>query len=84
MDINCELYHILQRAAVRSGMEPLQKRYSNGYNEMDFLINDLGIPTLVYGPGDGRMAHSPREEVDIDQVCNVAEVYCNMIEEICF
>jgi acetylornithine deacetylase/succinyl-diaminopimelate desuccinylase len=84
MDLDCELYHILQRAAVKSGMAPLQKRYSNGYNEMDFLINDLGIPTLVYGPGDGRMAHSPREEVDIDQVCNVAEVYCNMIEEICF
>ena len=83
MKMDCELFKILQRAAVKSGHAPLEKRYSNGYNEMDFLINDLGIETLVYGPGDGRMAHSPCEEVDIDQVCNVAEIYCNVIEEIC-
>jgi acetylornithine deacetylase/succinyl-diaminopimelate desuccinylase len=83
MNMDCDLYNILQRAATKSGMAPIQKRYSNGYNEMDFLINDLGIQTLVYGPGDGQMAHSPREEVDIDQVCNVTEVFCNMIEEIC-
>jgi succinyl-diaminopimelate desuccinylase len=83
MDINCELYPILQRAAKKSGLASIEKRYSNGYNEMDFLINDLGIQTLVYGPGDGQMAHSPHEEVDIDDVCNVTEVYCNMIEEIC-
>jgi acetylornithine deacetylase/succinyl-diaminopimelate desuccinylase-like protein len=82
MKLDCELYGILDRAASRTGLK-LEKRYSNGYNEMDFLINDLDIETLVYGPGDGRMAHSPKEEVDIDQVCNVAEVYCNVIEEIC-
>ncbi len=64
-------------------MEPLEKGYFNGYNDMDFLVNDLNIPTLVYGPGDMQMAHSAREEVDIDEVCNVTEVYCNMIEEIC-
>ncbi len=83
MDTDCKLYHILKAAAEKSGLKQLQKKYSNGYNEMDFLINDLGIPTLVYGPGDGQMAHSPREEVDIDEVCNVTEVYCNMIEAIC-
>lgn len=83
MPIDAELYHILARAAEKSGLGTLEKRYSNGYNEMDFLINDLNIPTLVYGPGDGQMAHSPREEVDLDEVCNVVEIYCNVIEEIC-
>lgn len=82
MKLDCKLFDILDAAARKTGLT-LEKAYSNGYNEMDFLINDLGIETLVYGPGDGRMAHSPREEVDIDQVCNVAEVYCNVIESIC-
>lgn len=27
-----------------------------------------GIPTLHYGPGDVRFAHSPREQVDIDEL----------------
>lgn len=83
IDTDSGLFHILQRAAIKSGMEPLEKGYFNGYNDMDFLVNDLNIPTLVYGPGDMQMAHSAREEVDIDEVCNVTEVYCNMIEEIC-
>ncbi|MDQ3479817.1 MAG: peptidase M20, partial [Actinomycetota bacterium] len=27
-----------------------------------------GIPTLHYGPGDVRLAHSPREQVDITEL----------------
>lgn len=27
-----------------------------------------GIPTLYYGPGDVRLAHSPREQVDINEL----------------
>ena len=83
MKDDCELYDYLNQAARKSGLQDLKKCYSNGYNDMDFLINDLGIPTLVYGPGDGRMAHTPYEEVDIDDVCKVTEVYCNLIEELC-
>lgn len=83
MKDDCVLYSYLNEAAVKSGLAPLKKCYSNGYNDMDFLINDLHIPTLVYGPGDGKMAHTPYEEVDIDEVCNVAEVYCNLIETLC-
>ena len=47
------------------------------------VVNDLGIPTLVYGSGDGSMAHTAHEEVDVDDVCRVAEVFCHMIEELC-
>jgi acetylornithine deacetylase len=31
-----------------------------------------GIPTLHYGPGDVRFAHAPREQVDIEEVLDVA------------
>ena len=30
-----------------------------------------GIPTLHYGPGDVRLAHAPREQVDLDEVLAV-------------
>ena len=80
--LDCQLFGLLKKAAEKTGLA-LKKAYSLGYNDMDFLVNDLGIETLVYGPGNGKMSHSPIEEVDIDEVCNVAEVYCNLIEEIC-
>ncbi len=36
------------------------------------LYTDLGgIPTLHFGPGDVRMAHAPREHVDLDEVIAV-------------
>lgn len=31
-----------------------------------------GIPTLHFGPGDVRFAHAPREQVDLDEVVEVA------------
>jgi acetylornithine deacetylase len=31
-----------------------------------------GIPTLHYGPGDVRLAHGPREQVDIDELLRVS------------
>ena len=33
-----------------------------------------GIPSLHYGPGDVRMAHAPREHVDIDELLRVTRV----------
>lgn len=82
VDPDAELFGVLNRAAEKVGIQ-LEKKVSLGYNDMDFLVNDMGIETLVYGPGDGKMAHTPFEEVDLDDVCKVAEVYCQMIEEIC-
>ncbi len=82
-DVNCELYNVLNRAAAKAGLPAVEKRFCNGYNDMDFLVNNLGIPTLVYGSGDGTMAHTAHEEVDVDVVCRTAEVFCNMAEELC-
>lgn len=76
------LFDVLERAAETVNIS-LTKTISLGYNDMDFLVNDLGIETLVYGPGDGKMAHTSWEEVDLDDVCKVAEIYCKAIEEIC-
>lgn len=83
MDEHCALFDVLQRAGRKSGTGEIPKRFCNGYNDMDFLVNDLGIPTLVYGPGDGAMAHTAHEEVAVDEVCRVAEVFCHMAEELC-
>ena len=80
--LDCKLFGFLEKAGGKSGLV-FEKTFSPGYNDIDFLVNDLGIESLVYGPGNGALAHTPMEEVNIDEVCNAAEVYCNLIEEIC-
>jgi acetylornithine deacetylase len=42
--------------------------------DMRLLINHGGIPTVMYGPGDVRVAHSADEHVRIDEVALCAEV----------
>jgi acetylornithine deacetylase/succinyl-diaminopimelate desuccinylase-like protein len=58
----------------------LHLSYSNGYVDADFLVNDAGIPSVVYGPGPGGEgnAHSPKERVKIDQLVQAAKVYAYM------
>ena len=50
-------------------------KFSSGYFEMDFLVNDLGIPTVAYGPGDPELAHTPEERVSKRQIVIASRVY---------
>ena len=49
--------------------------FSHGYLDMDFLINDLGIPTVCYGPGALALAHRDDERVKVCQLLSAARVY---------
>ncbi|AZI58592.1 ArgE/DapE family deacylase [Nakamurella antarctica] len=48
------------------------------------LYNSIGgIPTLHYGPGDVRMAHAPREQVDIAEVIRVTRALAVLAVQRC-
>ncbi|MDP2792404.1 MAG: M20/M25/M40 family metallo-hydrolase [Rectinemataceae bacterium] len=57
--------------------------FTDGYQEMDFLINDLGINAVQYGPGDSSLCHTDNEHLDIGQLEQCARVYARMIELLC-
>jgi acetylornithine deacetylase len=42
--------------------------------DMRLLVNGAGIPTVMYGPGDVRLAHSADECVPLGEVATCAEV----------
>jgi acetylornithine deacetylase/succinyl-diaminopimelate desuccinylase family protein len=42
-----------------------------------------GIPTLILGPGDLAVAHSPQESVEVAQVIEAARIYALCAEEFC-
>jgi len=57
--------------------------FEEGWSELDFLINDMKIPTAIFGPGRVQEAHSSREYVEVDQLVKATKVYARFIE-ICF
>ncbi len=45
------------------------------HDDADFLTNFAHIPTVLYGPGSGLMAHMPDEYVLLEEVVTAAKVY---------
>ncbi|MDY6876147.1 MAG: M20 family metallopeptidase [Chloroflexota bacterium] len=63
--------------------EPAELGYTNGYMDMDFLVNDLGIPTANYGPGDTAFSHTDHERLDINELLKATRVYALAALEMC-
>jgi succinyl-diaminopimelate desuccinylase len=42
-------------------------------------FSEIGIPTIAYGPGDFRLAHTVNEYVDIQQLVTAAKVYALLV-----
>ena len=47
------------------------------------LAGFAGIPTVILGPGDLQLAHSPREAIEVDQVLEAARLYALAALEFC-
>jgi succinyl-diaminopimelate desuccinylase len=62
------------------GIEP-ERYFTDGYNEMDFLVNDMAIPTVQYGPGDSSLCHTDEERLDVSQLVTCARVYLSLLED---
>ena len=45
--------------------------------------NQLGIPTVVYGPGSLKFAHSKDEQIAMSDVAEAAEVIIRLILDYC-
>jgi acetylornithine deacetylase/succinyl-diaminopimelate desuccinylase family protein len=56
---------------------------TDGYTDMDFLINDLHIPSIVYGPGVPSLCHTADEQIELEQVNKAYIAYKEIILSLC-
>jgi len=43
-----------------------------------YLLQDHGIPTVIFGPGDMALAHCPNEYIPFQQILDAAEIYAEL------
>ncbi|OGP95551.1 MAG: hypothetical protein A2157_16470 [Deltaproteobacteria bacterium RBG_16_47_11] len=49
------------------------------WTEADFLVNEAGIPTIIFGPGEPAEAHSTHESIAVSQLERAARIYLDMM-----
>jgi len=56
-----------------------------GFSAVDdaAFLNREGIPAITLGPGHLKVAHSPNEYVDIEELVDAAKIYALSIVEWC-
>ena len=48
-----------------------------------FYNNQLGIPTVVFGPGSLKVAHSRAEQIDMNEIAEAARVLLGFLVDYC-
>jgi acetylornithine deacetylase/succinyl-diaminopimelate desuccinylase-like protein len=43
--------------------------------DANILVNEMGIPSVIFGPGDIAAAHKPDEYIEIDQLVQATKIY---------
>ncbi len=54
-----------------------------GITDARFYINEVGIPTVIMGPGSLDVAHTADESVPVDQLVAAARAYARMFVGFC-
>lgn len=70
---------LVEQALVQTGIkaDPIIFR---GCTNANISAGAMGIPSLIYGPGDLALAHKPNEHLDIEELLLSAKVYGRIIE----
>ncbi|MDR1710226.1 MAG: M20 family metallopeptidase [Candidatus Accumulibacter sp.] len=60
---------------------PVRVGFMDGHTDGEWIVNDLGIPAVILGPGDMRQAHATDEYVEIEQLGRAAEIYYRLLRK---
>lgn len=67
LDVNQALYNV----------KPEEKG-ANYYTDASIFFPHLKLPTVIYGPGNERLAHQPNEYVEVNQYIQAIEYYAEL------
>jgi acetylornithine deacetylase/succinyl-diaminopimelate desuccinylase-like protein len=70
---------LVEQALIQTGIK-VDTIMFRGCTNANISAGAMGIPSLIYGPGDLDLAHKPNEHIGIDELLLSARAYGRMIE----
>ena len=68
--------HVLEKMG-----EPVVIGYMDGHTDGEWIVNDLQIPAIIFGPGDMKRAHAADEYIEVAQLGKATEAYYRLLQE---
>jgi acetylornithine deacetylase len=82
LDVNHPLVTVLSKASAQAGIKPQNDAMVASCDGW-FYSKLLNIPTVVFGPGDLKSAHSSEERIPPEQIQKSAEILFNFLDSWC-
>jgi acetylornithine deacetylase/succinyl-diaminopimelate desuccinylase family protein len=83
VDHDSPIVQAVMNAVERVRGEPGQMYVQSAWCETDFLVNDLEIPTVNFGPGRMELAHTSDEHIEVASLLQGIEALALAVADIC-
>lgn len=81
--VESDLYKTIVNAVEKTTSCTVVRKALSGWGEGGY-IQQFNIPTLYYGPGSLRRAHTPDERVKVEEIISVSKGVMSIILDTCF
>ena len=83
VDIESPIVRAVVDGVEQASGRPAELHVQTAWCETDFLVNDLGIPTVNFGPGRMELAHTSTEHIEVASLLKGVEALALAISAIC-
>jgi acetylornithine deacetylase/succinyl-diaminopimelate desuccinylase-like protein len=83
VDVDSPIVRAVVDSMTQASGRPAELHVQTAWCETDFLVNDLGIPTVNFGPGRMELAHTSTEHIEVDSLLTGVEALALAICTIC-
>jgi acetylornithine deacetylase/succinyl-diaminopimelate desuccinylase len=83
VDLDSPIVAAATDAVERATGEPAELYVQSAWCETDFLVNDLGLPTVNLGPGKMEFAHASNEHIEVDSLLRGIEALALTVAGVC-
>jgi acetylornithine deacetylase/succinyl-diaminopimelate desuccinylase-like protein len=83
IDLDSPIVAAATEAVARATGEPAELYVQSAWCETDFLVNDLGLPTVNLGPGKMELAHASNEHIEVDSLLRGIEALALTVAGVC-